>query len=128
MTGATISAGAWGDIDSLAIVLRNLIDNALRHSDGMVVVQVLAAPHAALVVRDSGAGLSAAQIALIQQRHARMDRQHVGYGLGMSIVKTIADKHGAQLVLLSPPAGMPHGLEVQFIFPTTMEAASVRTA
>lgn len=119
---------AWGDIDSLAIVLRNLIDNALRHSDGMVVVQVLAAPHAALVVRDSGAGLSAAQIALIQQRHARMDRQHVGYGLGMSIVKTIADKHGAQLVLLSPPAGMPHGLEVQFIFPTTMETAPVRTA
>lgn len=106
----------WGDIDSLAIVLRNLIDNALRHSDGWVTLEVLAAPQAALVVRDSGAGLSAEQIQLIQQRHARLDTQHIGYGLGMSIVKTIADKHGAQLVFTSPPPGMPTGLEVAVRF------------
>ena len=106
----------WGDIDGLAIVLRNLIDNALRHSAGAVVLEVQGAPHAALVVRDSGAGLTAQQIQLIQQRHVRMDRQHMGYGLGMSIVKTIAAKHGAQLVLTSPPSGMAHGLEVALHF------------
>lgn len=106
----------WGDIDGLAIVLRNLIDNALRHSEGAVVLQVLPAPQAALVVRDSGAGLSAEHIVKIQQRHARMDSQHIGYGLGMSIVKTIVDKHGAQLSFTSPPAGLPYGLEVTVIF------------
>lgn len=106
----------WGDLDGLAIVLRNLIENALRHSDGMVEVQVLPAPGAALLVRDSGAGLTAAQIQLIQRRHARMDRQHIGYGLGMSIVKTIADTHGAQLVFASPPPHAAHGLEVGLFF------------
>ena len=100
----------------MAIVLRNLIENALRHSDGMVEVQVLPAPGAALLVRDSGAGLTAAQIQLIQRRHARMDRQHIGYGLGMSIVKTIADTHGAQLVFASPPPHAAHGLEVGLYF------------
>ncbi|MEG0414273.1 MAG: ATP-binding protein, partial [Comamonas sp.] len=106
----------WGDIDGLAIVLRNLIENALRHTQGAVVLQVQPAPHAALVVRDGGAGLSAEEIQKIQQRHARMDRQHIGYGLGMSIVKTIADKHGAALTFTSPPEGFERGLEVTLVF------------
>ena len=106
----------WGDIDSLAIVLRNLIENALRHSDGQVVLQVLAAPHPALLVRDDGAGLSAEQLQRIQQRHARMEEQHIGYGLGLSIVKTIADKHRAQLVFTSPPSQAQHGLQVGLFF------------
>lgn len=107
----------WGDIDSLAIVLRNLIDNALRHSAGAVVLEVRGTPDAVLMVRDSGAGLTPLQIQKIQQRHVRMDRQHIGYGLGMSIVKTIAAKHGAELVFTSPPMGMAHGLEVALHFP-----------
>lgn len=107
----------WGDIDSLAIVLRNLIDNALRYSTGAVVLEVRGTPDAVLMVRDSGAGLTPLQIQKIQQRHARMDRQHIGYGLGMSIVKTIAAKHGAELVFTSPPMGMAHGLEVALHFP-----------
>ena len=107
----------WGDIDSLAIVLRNLIDNALRYSTGAVVLEVRGTPDAVLMVRDSGAGLTPLQIQKIQQRHARMDRQHIGYGLGMSIVKTIAAKHDAELVFTSPPMGMAHGLEVALHFP-----------
>lgn len=113
----------WGDIDSLAIVLRNLIDNALRHSTGAVVLEVQAEPDAAVIVRDSGAGLTPAQIQMIQQRHVRMDRQHIGYGLGMSIVTTIAEKHGAQLVFTSPPVGMAHGLEVALHFTQAAAAA-----
>lgn len=106
----------WGDLDGLAIVLRNLIENALRHSHGMVVLQVLPAPDTALLVRDNGPGLTAEQVRLIQQRHVRIDSQHIGYGLGMSIVRTIADKHGAQLVFTTPPPHATHGLEVGLYF------------
>lgn len=106
----------WADMDGLAIVLRNLIENALRHTSGPVVLQVRAQPEAALVVRDTGDGLSQADIQKIQQRHARLESQHIGYGLGMSIVQTIAKKHGAALMLTSPPEGFAKGLEVALQF------------
>lgn len=106
----------WGDIDSLAIALRNLIDNALKHSTGHVEVEVQTQPSPALVVKDSGAGLGPTEIQRIVERHARLDSQHIGYGLGMSIVKTIVHKHGAALHLQSPPSAMAHGLEVAIRF------------
>lgn len=106
-----------GDIDSLAIVLRNLIDNSLHHTQAAVELEVRAAPAPMLIVRDHGAGLSATQLAHIQQRHARIASQHLGYGLGMSIVRTIADKHRATLLMHSPPPGLPQGLEICLVFP-----------
>jgi two-component system OmpR family sensor kinase len=112
-------APVWvqGDIDGLAIVLRNLIDNALHHTNAQVELEVQPGARPALVVRDHGRGLTAAQLEQIQLRHARIDSQHVGYGLGMSIVRTLADKHGAELVFTSPPAGCAQGLEVRLVFP-----------
>jgi two-component system OmpR family sensor kinase len=73
------------------------------------------------VVRDHGRGLTAAQLEQIQLRHARIGSQHIGYGLGMSIVRTLADKHGAELVFSSPPAGCAQGLEVRLVFPAAAE-------
>lgn len=107
-----------GDMDTLALALRNLIDNALHHTAGAVELEVIAAPQPMLVVRDQGPFLSAAQLTQMQQRHARIGSHHLGYGLGMSIVRTIADKHGAQLLLQSPAPQHPQGLEVQLIFTT----------
>ena len=107
-----------GDIDSLAIALRNLIDNALKHSTGHIVLEVQAEPQPTLVVRDDGLGLTTDQIQRILERHARLDQQHIGYGLGMSIVKTIVKKHGAELKLKSPPTQAKQGLEVSIRFDT----------
>lgn len=104
-----------GDMDTLAIALRNLIDNALTYSDGEVSLSVHADPPA-LAVRDHGPGLSTTQCSQILQRHVRADTRHVGYGLGMSIVRSIADKHGALLQLQSPPPGQSQGLEVRLVF------------
>ena len=104
-----------GDMDTLAIALRNLIDNALTYSTGEVTLLVQPQPPA-LVVRDHGPGLTASQQGLILERHVRANTQHTGYGLGMSIVRSIADKHGATLQLRSPPAGHTSGLEVRLEF------------
>lgn len=105
-----------GDIDSLAIALRNLLDNALTHTQAAVELSVERAPRPALVVRDHGPGVPPAQLPHILQRHVRADSQRVGYGLGMSIVGSIALKHGAALELHSPPPDGRPGLEVRLSF------------
>ncbi|MCY1536129.1 Sensor protein BasS [compost metagenome] len=105
---------AFGDVDALAIALRNLVENALRYScDGRVTIEV-AAP-CVLVVRDAGPGVSAEQLQSLHQRHVRHGSDRAGYGLGMSIVGTIVEKHNATLELASPPPGMARGFEARIV-------------
>jgi two-component system OmpR family sensor kinase len=68
-----------------------------------------------LAVRDFGAGVSAEQLATLQQRHVRHSSDRAGYGLGLSIVGTIVEKHGARLELASPPPGAAHGFEARIV-------------
>ena len=51
----------------------------------------------------------------LRERHVRHSAQRAGYGLGLSIVNTIAHKHGAELVLASPPPGAAHGFEATLV-------------
>lgn len=104
-----------GDFDTLAIVLRNLIENAVRYSEGSVIDVIVEAP-ATLRVRDTGPGVSAERIAQIRERHVKNQRNTTGYGLGMSIVSTVVQRHRAQLVLLSPPEGRAQGFEARVVF------------
>ncbi len=101
---------ALGDFDALAIVLRNLIENAVRHcTDGAIEI-VVEAP-ATMLVRDAGPGIAPDALAHIRQRHVKRSRGVAGFGLGLSIVATIVERQGGQLVLSSPPAGRPNGFE-----------------
>jgi two-component system OmpR family sensor kinase len=105
-----------GDIDTLAIALRNLIDNALTYSSGPVELAVQAQPPA-IIVRDSGPGIAAADLPTVQQRHVRADAARLGYGLGLSIVGSIARQHGAHFTLTSPVPGRSNGLQAMLVFP-----------
>jgi two-component system OmpR family sensor kinase len=105
---------ALGDVDALAIALRNLVENALHYGgEGRVVLEV-AAP-CTLVVRDAGPGVNAEQLKTLQQRHVRHGSDRTGYGLGLSIVTTIVEKQNARLELASPPAGAPRGFEARIV-------------
>ena len=104
------------------ILLRNLIDNALRYSpDGAVVridAQRLDPSHVQVTVQDSGAGLSSADMARLGERFFRvLGNQATGSGLGWSIVRHIAslqqvevqvgksaDLGGLQVILRYPHA------------------------
>jgi two-component system, OmpR family, sensor histidine kinase QseC len=104
------------------ILLRNLIDNALRYSpDGAVVridAQRLDPSHVQVIVQDSGAGLSSADMARLGERFFRvLGNQATGSGLGWSIVRHIAhlqqvevqvgksvDLGGLQVILRYPHA------------------------
>jgi two-component system OmpR family sensor kinase len=105
-----------GDVDALAIALRNLVENALRYAKGAQVEIEVMAP-STLVVRDRGPGVDADRLATLQQRHVRHASDQAGYGLGLSIVGSIVQKHRGQLELLSPVPGSHTGLEARIILP-----------
>src|SRR6185295_4378041 len=114
---------ARGDVDSLAIALRNLVENALRYSgDARVAIEVVAP--CVLVVRDEGPGVPASTLETLRHRHVRHTADAAGYGLGLSIVGTIVDKHGGTLELSSPPPGRDHGFEARLTLQPAAAAAA----
>ena len=103
---------ALGDFDALAIALRNLVENALNYAAASP-VEIIVGPGCTLAVRDHGPGVGADRLQTLQQRHVRQSADRAGYGLGLSIVTTIAEKHGARLVLTSPLPGEGAGFEAR---------------
>ena len=112
-----------GDPAALRTLLRNLVDNAVRYSGdgGRVDVSVEEAggpdaPHAELAVTDSGPGIPPGERTRVFDRfYRRAGTAQPGSGLGLSIVKAIADAHGATLTLADGPQG--RGLRVIVAFP-----------
>ena len=90
-----------GDDVLIAVLVRNLIDNALRYSpDGArVCVQVvIEAGQAVLRVEDSGPGMTEPEMSRLGERFFRvLGHQQPGSGLGWSIVRRIADVFSAQV-------------------------------
>jgi two-component system sensor histidine kinase QseC len=90
-----------GDEMLMSVLVRNLIDNALRYSPPGAQIQVDVAHesgHIQLQVQDSGPGMSAEEMAHLGERFYRvLGNEQPGSGLGWSIVKRIADVCGAQL-------------------------------
>jgi len=92
-----------GHAGLIAILLRNLIDNAIRYSPEGGSVRVRAAVDGAvatLTVSDQGPGIPADERGKVGQRFYRiLGTQAAGSGLGLSIVKRIAELHNASLAL-----------------------------
>lgn len=104
-----------GDFDAVAIALRNLIENALRYGGKGEVGIHIEAP-GVVRVRDAGPGVGPDQLRDLTQRHVRFAQHSAGFGLGLSIVKTIIERHDGQLQFSSPPAGQASGFEAQIRF------------
>ncbi|MBC7500696.1 MAG: sensor histidine kinase N-terminal domain-containing protein [Herminiimonas sp.] len=107
-----------GDAAALMILIRNLLDNAVRYTPegGAVHASIaLAASSATLVVEDSGPGIPESDRQRVFARFYRREvSDQTGSGLGLSIVQTIADRHGAIIELGSSEMG---GLKVKITFP-----------
>jgi two-component system OmpR family sensor kinase len=112
-----------GDPASLGILLSNLIDNALRYTPrgGRIDVSVDRDDEAVtLSVADTGPGIPAEARERVFDRFYRGDDNvEPGSGLGLSIVKRIADAHRASITL--DAAGAGDGLVVRVRFPREPE-------
>lgn len=87
------------DEDLLALILRNLIDNALRYSPADMPVRVCVQQHARWVqvdIEDAGAGMTVEQGERAMERFYRGDSDQPGTGLGLAIVDAVLQRcHGS---------------------------------
>lgn len=93
-----------GHSDSLVRVLRNLVDNAERHAESLVLVAVTSsAGCAVLSVEDDGPGIAQADRAKVFDRFFRLDEARSvdagGSGLGLAIVNELVTRHGGDVAI-----------------------------
>jgi signal transduction histidine kinase len=98
------------DREALAVALRNLIDNALKYSPGRDAVWVTwrrEGNHAIIDVRDEGAGIPPGERHTIFQKFVRGSAAAAthagGSGVGLAMVRHIAEAHGATVEVESKP-------------------------
>lgn len=94
-----------GNEHLLTVLLRNLLDNAVRYAPAGSAV-TLRIGQDSIEVENAGPPLSDEQMARLGERFYRPDgQQEVGSGLGVSIVRRIAELHGLELVFGARPDG-----------------------
>ena len=113
------AATILGVREHLRMLLRNLVDNALRYTPpgGRVDVCVCKAAGgvAVLEVKDDGPGIPAGERALLFERFQRgRGQREAGSGLGLAIVKRIAEEHEARADITEGIGGRGAGLRVAF--------------
>jgi signal transduction histidine kinase len=103
-----------GDSDELRAAISNLIDNAIKYSDGKIDVSVEVATigekRVAVRVTDRGIGVPPDELKRIYKRFYRAPRRVAtrvkGAGLGLFIVRSIVGKHGGKTFAESEGEGM----------------------
>ncbi|MFJ8666826.1 ATP-binding protein [Streptomyces sp. NPDC093600] len=109
----------WADPDKIDQILGNLLENAVRHGEGTVTIEV--APRdttdgekgTAVTVSDEGPGIPEESMGRVFTRFWRGSKRG-GTGLGLYIVKGIVEAHGGTITVGRGPRG---GAEFRFILP-----------
>ena len=120
-----LPARVVGDPQALSRVLRNLVDNAVRHARSVVEVAVwIQDGSACLSVADDGPGIPAADRARVFERFVRLDtdrsRAGGGSGLGLAIVAEIVAAHGGSVIVADRSGG---GTVITVQLPVDFEAS-----
>lgn len=115
-------APVHGDIDDLGILVRNLLDNALRHGGPGTRVRIRtgvegdgAARVAVLRVEDDGAGIPEGEQARVFERFYRSGDglRAEGVGMGLSLVERVVTVHGGQLCCGAGIDGRGFGVDIR---------------
>jgi signal transduction histidine kinase len=110
---------AWtrGDPALLERMIANLVDNGIQHNlrGGFLRVSTRTQNgRVLLTVSNGGLRIDAADAQTLTEPFRRLDRAAGGFGLGLSIVRSVVDAHGGTIELVAPAAG---GLEVRIELP-----------
>ncbi|EEA93482.1 HAMP domain-containing sensor histidine kinase [Pseudovibrio sp. JE062] len=103
--------------------LANLIENALRHTPQDAKVTLFVSGNT-MGLRDNGPGIPEEFYPRVLEPMFRMEksRSTPGAGLGLALVKAIADLHQAELILSAPASGS--GLSIEFVFANEQTGAN----
>ena len=103
-------ARCTGDPVAISRMIRNLVENAVRHANSCVTLEVGSSNGAAILnVSDDGPGIAAADRARVFERFVRLDsdraRSGGGAGLGLAIVAEVVAAHGGTVTIDDRPGG-----------------------
>ncbi|MCC3768035.1 sensor histidine kinase KdpD [Streptomyces sp. UNOC14_S4] len=114
----------WADPDKVDQVLGNLLENAVRHGEGTVTIEVspaltkARAEGTAVTVSDEGPGIPEESMGRVFTRFWRGSKRG-GTGLGLYIVKGIVEAHGGTITVDRAPRG---GARFRFTLPVCAPA------
>jgi signal transduction histidine kinase len=94
-----------GDETSFREAIRNLVENAVRHTPPGTRIIVEITADGAIVVEDSGPGLGSLSPEELQQPFRKGSESSSGAGLGLAIVRQAAELHGGRVEVGSSPLG-----------------------
>ena len=88
-----------GDSGDFLEMAGNLLDNACKWCDKHVRIEITAThdDHMLLVVADDGPGIPTNAVDALLQRGTRLDESTPGHGIGLAVVKELAESYGGQL-------------------------------
>ena len=99
----------------IAQVLRNLVENAVRHGEGIVTLTIGPLDGGAVItVSDQGAGIPEATATRVFTRFWRGGDRRGGTGLGLYIVKGLVEAHGGSVAVGRAEGG---GAQFRFVLP-----------
>lgn len=124
-------APLWAEVDPARLmqIVANLLDNAVKYTPphGRIALELAASDgDAVLRIRDNGIGISKELIPrvfeLFRQATPALDRSQGGLGIGLTVVKRLAEMHGGGVAVSSP------GLDLGSEFTVTLPLARGRAA
>jgi signal transduction histidine kinase len=110
VVGTAAAGTIAGDEHDLRRVVRNLLDNAVRHAATRVTIDAVRQDDTVVItVDDDGSGVPEEQRAEVFQRFARLeearDRDAGGAGLGLAVVQGVVVAYGGAVTISEAPAG-----------------------
>ena len=123
LIGSGMPVWVKGNAEMMKRAIRNLAENAIKHTPAQTVVEFVVEVGATVSVLDQGPGISDEERELIFRRFWRRDRSQQGStGLGLSIVQRTVELHGATITVENRSAGGAQ-FSIQFV-----AADHIRTA
>jgi len=94
-----------GNAFALEQALRNLVENAIKYSARGSTITIEVSKTPSIRVIDRGRGVPFEEREIIFERFHRADRRSGGSGLGLSIVRRVAEAHGGKVSIEDAPGG-----------------------
>jgi signal transduction histidine kinase len=98
-----------GRASELRRALRNLVENAVRYGGRASVSMAVDAAHAEINIDDEGPGIPEEKLAHVTKPFVRLEESRSvetgGHGLGLTIARAIAERHGGELILANRATG-----------------------